>query len=229
MDDLTLWRLRTAGRLVRGAAHDIRNPVGVLHGNLQFLRQVNASEGDRLQRLAEASGPYATPQELQGVTAQHLTQARLDHEDVQATLAECGEAIEQQLAAVEAVARIGREYADEQSGLHGLAEAVAEGVASAALFGRHIAKIEVDITDRRVQGRRSVWVLLVTVAVLDALERWGKGSDQHPMRVVEDGGRLEVLDDAPVGEEPPALAPICAALGVDYDWAPGRISVALAP
>lgn len=227
MSDLKHWRLRTAGRLVRGAAHDIRNPVSVLTGNVQFAQECATADLRRLQQLEQACGPYATPMELQEAAAALIEGGRTDRDELVVALQECRVAMRQQLDAVEAMARIGREGEDDTPAPHALDAIVEEGVQSATLFGRHIAEVSVEVPRDKVTVRRSVLVLLVCVVVLDALERHGPGSQQHPLAIRLDGGELVFRHTAPPGPEPPALAPICEALGASYEHAPGEVRVRL--
>lgn len=227
MADLTRWRLRTAGRLVRGAAHDIRNPVGILHGNAAFLAQVAAAHELRVKRLEEACGPYASAQELREAALAIIEEGKLDREETATALDECGIAIERQLLSIEAIARIGRDTEDDQAAPHALDAVVEEGVTSARLFGQHIAQVSVDVPPIKVDTRRSVAVLLVCVVVLDALERYGRSTRLDPVTVRYEEGELIVADQAPAGPEPEALAPICEALGTSYTHAPNEVRVRL--
>ena len=150
----------------------------------------------------------------------------MDREDSRLTLEECKVALAQQLAALEAVARIGRDHEDEQVGTHDLRGIVEEGVASARLFGRHIAEPTIEVGEVQVRLKRSLGVLLVCVIVLDVLERHGRGPRQHPVRLSWEG-ELVLRHSAPEAPEPGALRPVCEAVGATWERRPGELRVRL--
>ena len=219
---LQLARLRTAGRLVRGALHDIRNPIGAVGGNLEWLVGWHGDEQRRVREIEAALSPYAEPESLGAVVNRILGEGLADREEATEVFGECQTGLDMQLGTVLALGRVAQETSNV--GRWSLATLVEESRSTALLFGKNIATWSVDVPDRMLEGDLSVWRLLLTSVLLDPLERF-KARNLRGSIAVEQG--LVVTDDAPQAPIPWSAQVAADRLGVRIDRDGGRTTLAL--
>lgn len=200
-------RYATAGRLVRGAVHDIKNPAGFVSGNLTYMRQSGGEIARRIHALRDHLGPYAEPGELREAVLHLLEAVDREGPELEACLDECDTGLRQLVGYSRALSRVANETPTVER--VGLDELVNEALESARLYGRHIARFELDLPPRTLELPRRPASTLLTALLLDVLESCGRRGTGHTVRVRYEGG-LCIEDDGP--ERPlPATAVLLAA------------------
>ncbi len=204
-------RYATAGRLVRGAVHDIKNPTGFVSGNVTYLRQVGGQIAEHLEALRPHLGPYASPGELREAVLRLLEVVDREGPELEACLDECDQGLRQLDDYSRALSRAAHDPGPVESLV--LSVVVAEAVESARLFGRHIARIELQVEDHPIEQPRCGLGTLLTALLVDALEGCGRRATGFHVTVRYDGG-LVIEDDATARPLPARASILAESLGL---------------
>ena len=204
-------RFGTAGRLVRGAVHDIKSPVGFVSGNLSYLQQTGGQVAERIEALRQHTGPYAQPGELREAVMQLLEFVDREGEELRDCVAECIEGMAQIDAHARALASVAHDNPQVQR--VGLDELIHAAAGSARLYGRHMAHWDLQVGPRQVELPRQLVHGLLVALLVEPLEACPPRSTGWTVRVFDRQG-VVIEDDCP--QRP--LSPRAVVLASELGW-----------